>query len=108
MLSYELADVLVSSLFRDYQPRWLGWDNRPREQLMAFLREAHFRDAGQLAAEEHLGIRLGDHAAKFLGPGNWNPRDEPFDEAESTAWVRARKDAKPQASAGRQSAHRHR
>jgi hypothetical protein len=61
-LSYELAYVLVSILLGDH-----------REELPGFLRAAVQRDLGAAAAEDHLGMSLGELAAMFLGPGDWEP-----------------------------------
>ena len=61
-LSYELAYVLVSILLGDR-----------RDRLRAFLRAATEADFGAAAAERHLGMTLGQLAAQFLGPGDWEP-----------------------------------
>lgn len=45
-------------------------------QFRAFLQNARWEDAGENAAQEHLGYSLGDLAAQFLGEGNWAPRPE--------------------------------
>jgi hypothetical protein len=65
MLSYNLAQVLVHKLAtaRDIA----------REQLQAFLAASDAADAGQAAALRHLDLSLGDLAASFLGPGQWEP-----------------------------------
>jgi hypothetical protein len=74
--SYQLAEILVRLILEDFRPRWFGWDQRPAAQLLAFLREAKANDAGQSAAKEHLGMTLGQLAAKSLGPGEWEPETE--------------------------------
>jgi hypothetical protein len=61
-LSYELAYVLVSILVGDH-----------REALPGFLRAATRSDVGAAASEDYLGISLGELAAMFLGPGQWEP-----------------------------------
>ena len=43
------------------------------EQFSAFVQTAHYSDAGQTAALDHLGRCLGDVAVEFLGPGDWRP-----------------------------------
>jgi hypothetical protein len=65
--SYQLAEILLRLLLTDYQPRWFGFDQAPIRQLMNFLRNAHRDDAGEAAAQEHLGLSLDDIAAKSLG-----------------------------------------
>ena len=62
-LSYELAYVLVSILVGDH-----------RQRVPAFLRAAKTSDFGASAAEDHLGMTLGELATQFLGPGDWEPR----------------------------------
>ena len=71
--SYQLAEILMRLFLADYKPRWFGFDRRLLQQVLTFLREASSADAGQAAAIEHLGITLGQHAAKSLGPGDWEP-----------------------------------
>jgi hypothetical protein len=72
-LSYQLAEILTTVLFLDYRPRWLGLNKEPRRRLLAFLREADASDCGQAASREHLYLGLGELAARFLGPGEWDP-----------------------------------
>jgi len=60
-LSYSLAEILVNLL--------LGESN----EFVAFLKQAHWEDAGQTAALDVLGADLGQTAATFLGDGNWRP-----------------------------------
>jgi hypothetical protein len=70
---YQLAEILVRLLLEDFRPRWFGFDRKPLDSLMAFLTSAQRDDAGQAAAREHLGMTLGQLAARSLGPGNWEP-----------------------------------
>lgn len=70
---YQLAEILVRLLLEDFRPRWFGFDHRPLDSLMAFLTSARRDDAGQAAAQENLGMTLGQLAARSLGPGNWEP-----------------------------------
>jgi hypothetical protein len=72
-LSYELAEVLMRLLVEDHRPRWFGLAKEPQRRFFAFLREADEVDCGEAAARKHLGMGLGDVAAKFLGPGDWEP-----------------------------------
>ena len=73
---YQFAEILVRLLLEDFRPRWFGFDQRPLESLMAFLKSARQEDAGQAAAQEHLGMTLGQLAARSLGPGSWEPPAE--------------------------------
>lgn len=43
------------------------------EQFSAFVQTAHYSDAGQTAALDHLGRSLEEIAVEFLGPGDWRP-----------------------------------
>lgn len=61
-LSYSLAEVLVRNLLSDHP-----------QQAMDIVRLAHFRDAGDLAFQQSLGVGLADRVAQFLGPGDWQP-----------------------------------
>jgi hypothetical protein len=79
-LSYQLAEVLMQILVEEHQPPWFGFFGTDRRaKLLAFIGAAKADDAGQAAAREHLGYGLGELAAKFLGPGDWepNPADRP-------------------------------
>lgn len=60
-LSYSLAEILVKLLLS------------LSKEFVAFLKEAHWEDAGQTAALAVLGTDLGQTAATFLGEGNWRP-----------------------------------
>ncbi|NLX58562.1 MAG: hypothetical protein GXY74_05675 [Phycisphaerae bacterium] len=71
-MCYELAHILVQPLVEDHRPRWFGLSRRHHRAFMAFLREAAEFDGGDSACIEHLGLSLGDLAARFLGPGNWS------------------------------------
>jgi hypothetical protein len=72
-LSYQLAEIIVRHLLQGFEPRWFGWVQKPRQQLIAFLRTAKREDHGMAACRECLGFDLGDLAATFLGPGSWSP-----------------------------------
>jgi hypothetical protein len=72
-LSYQLAEIIVRHLLQEFEPRWFGWVQKPRQHLIAFLRTAKRQDHGMAACRECLGFDLGDLAAKFLGPGLWSP-----------------------------------
>lgn len=61
-LSYSLAQVLVRNMIADH-----------RKKFQEFLRAADWKDAGEAAAREKLGVSLADCVAQFLGPGNWRP-----------------------------------
>ncbi len=61
-LSYHLSQTLVRPLLAD-SPR----------QFLAFASAARWEDCGAAAAKEHLGMALGELAARCLGPGDWEP-----------------------------------
>lgn len=63
-LSYELAQVLVSLIARDY------------EALRRFCVAAKREDGGEAAADGCLGHTLAELAAAVLGPGEWAPRPQ--------------------------------
>jgi hypothetical protein len=60
-LSYSLAETLVDILVQDF----------PRSKFIEFVAQARARDGGQAAANQCLGINLGDLVSVFLGPGEW-------------------------------------
>ena len=60
-LSYHLAQLLVRNISQDY------------EQFVHFCKSAHSDDGGKTAAQEVLGISLGDLLTGLLGDGNWSP-----------------------------------
>lgn len=60
-LSYSLAEIVLKLLSE--QPGDFG----------LFLTQADWRDAGQTAAIDCLGIDLGTAISTFLGEGNWRP-----------------------------------
>ena len=43
-------------------------------RFRAFIGEADAKDAGEAAAQDHLGLSLGEVAADFLGGGDWEPQ----------------------------------
>ena len=73
-LSYQLSEILLRLLYEDFRPRWFGFDKEPARKLSAVLGSARADDCGQAAAEEHLGMTVGQLAGKFLGPGDWEPK----------------------------------
>jgi hypothetical protein len=73
-LSYQLGEILARLLVEEAKPRWFGWDRGPQKRFLAFLQNAKWSDCGEAAISEHLGVTLGDLAARFLGPGDWMPR----------------------------------
>ncbi|HYG22975.1 MAG TPA: hypothetical protein VEH04_09350 [Verrucomicrobiae bacterium] len=60
-LSYSLAEILLTLA------------EEQSGDHASFLRNAHYDDAGQTAAFDHLGVDLADLASTFLGPGEWRP-----------------------------------
>lgn len=65
-ISYDLAHVMMIKLEAVLKPA--------KEDLLGFILDASYQDAGEGAAQKHLEISLGDLAASFLGPGDWAPR----------------------------------
>jgi hypothetical protein len=72
-LCYQLAEIIMRNLIEDHRPRWFGWDRDGQRSFLDFLRCADASDFGEGAAKEHLGLSIGDLAARFLGPGPWLP-----------------------------------
>lgn len=60
--SYELAEILARNLAAEHGPAFFD-----------FVAEARAGDAGRAAADRVLGRSLGECAAAFLGPGDWEP-----------------------------------
>jgi hypothetical protein len=79
--SYDLARLLVQLLIEEHQPGFFGFGRRKQARLLEFIRHARASDAGQASAHDHLLCDLGEVAAKFLGPGDWNPK--PSDQGDS-------------------------
>jgi hypothetical protein len=52
-------------------------------RLRQFIGEASWNDAGEAAAQQHLGLGLGEVAAEFLGDGNWAPAPKRWNLAEA-------------------------
>ena len=65
-MAYDLARVLFNLLHTKIRPDPVDFRN--------FVRTANRSDAGEDAAMCNFGISLGDLAAIFLGPGDWEPR----------------------------------
>jgi len=61
-LSYSLAEIILTLLL-EQKGNWSG-----------FVKQAHWRDAGQTAAVDCLGVDLGGVMSTFLGEGDWRPR----------------------------------
>ena len=61
-LAYSLARILLALIT---QEKW---------NLSQFVQHADHADAGEQAAEKHLGRTLGELAGLFLGPGDWMPK----------------------------------
>jgi hypothetical protein len=71
--AYKLSEVLLLTLLSDYQPRWFGLVRGHQAKLAGFLSTANASDAGEAAAQKHLGMSVADLAARYLGPGPWTP-----------------------------------
>lgn len=63
-LSYQLSDILFRNL-RNHRQHG--------RRLGEFVTTASRKDAGAAACKACFGRTLGDVAAEFLGPGNWEP-----------------------------------
>lgn len=61
-LSYNLAHVLVRNISQEYS------------SFKSFCTNANFEDAGEEAAQKHLGYSLEQIVGTFLGEGNWVPK----------------------------------
>lgn len=72
-LSYQLAEVLMRLLVEEFRPRWFGFVNEPQQRFFAFLKNAMVHDCGSEAARVNLRMSLSQIAARFLGPGDWEP-----------------------------------
>jgi hypothetical protein len=72
--TYQLADWIFRILAEEHRPAWFGlFGSAKRKKLHDFVASARADDFGAAAAERHLGYTLGSLAAKFLGPGDWEP-----------------------------------
>jgi len=60
-LSYQMAQLLISRLAREY------------DAFCEFINRVDRNDGGENAMQEVYGISLGDLAASFLGEGEWQP-----------------------------------
>lgn len=63
-LSYQLAQVLVTNLSKNYDP------------FVDFANHAHYHDGGEAAMQETYGFSLGDLVSSVLGEGPWVPKPE--------------------------------
>jgi hypothetical protein len=61
-LSYNLGEILVDILVQDF----------PRPRFIEFVTHASASDGGRAAADQCLGINLGDLVSVVLGPGQWD------------------------------------
>lgn len=62
---YEMSRILFRLLTQS--------SHHAPDRLRQFIRAASWIDAGESAAQQHLGLSLGDAASDFLGDGNWTP-----------------------------------
>lgn len=63
-LSYHLAEILIRNILA-----------KQKSQVIEFIQQACWQDAGNKAALGCLGRPLSDLATEFLGPGEWSPPD---------------------------------
>jgi hypothetical protein len=66
-LSYNLSQVFTRRIASDWPKR-----------IMAFVRDATYKDGGDASARQHLGVSLQKLAESFLGPGDWEFRPPEF------------------------------
>ena len=79
-LAYSLSRVLLHLIYTEVRP--------PEGHFRRFVLTADWADAGAAAAQEHLEIPLENLIAAFLGPGDWMPLPESWEqepEGENTA-----------------------
>jgi hypothetical protein len=60
-LSYNLAHIIARNISQDFTA------------FAKFSHSANYEDAGELAAQEFLGLSLTQIVGSFLGEGNWQP-----------------------------------
>jgi len=71
-LSYQMAQVLVTNLSKDY------------ETFQKFANAANHSDGGEAAMNHVYGLSLGDLAASFLGEGDWHPKPKNWPSTEKS------------------------
>ncbi len=64
-LSYNMAQVLWRKVEVDLAV--------PHAEMLRFILDAHFEDAGEAACRTNFGLSLGDLVMDFLGEGTWAP-----------------------------------
>ena len=64
-VSYSLASILLDNLHKGLRPDAMAFRR--------FVQQSDAQDAGAAAAREQLDLELGDLAASYLGPGDWQP-----------------------------------
>ena len=74
-VSYTLARILLDFIVTDIHPSPADFRD--------FVVHAHWKDSGQAAARDYLGVELNDLVSAFLGPGEWQPR--PMTDDKTTA-----------------------
>ncbi|MGF1655631.1 MAG: hypothetical protein ACFCU3_01490 [Verrucomicrobiales bacterium] len=65
-LSYNLAQVIWRKIEGDLRA--------PRTEILRFILNAHYADAGETACQAVFDLSLGDLVTDFLGDGNWTPQ----------------------------------
>ena len=71
-LAYSLSRILLNLIYIEIRP--------PEGESRRFVLSATWTDAGAAAAREHLDIPLENLVAAFLGPGDWTPRPESWNQ----------------------------
>ena len=67
-LSYNLSQVLWRKIEGDL--------SAPRSEILRFISEAHYEDAGESAFGDVFELSLGELVMDFLGEGEWAPEPE--------------------------------
>jgi len=76
-LSSSLAEILIDVIQREVRP--------DPDTFRGFVAAANFQDGGESAAQEHLGVGLGEIASVFLGDGDWTLRPATWQSSEEPA-----------------------
>jgi len=76
-LSDSLAEILIDVIQREVRP--------DPDTFRAFVAAATFKDGGESAAQEHLGVGLGEITSVILGDGDWTPQPARWDKCKEPA-----------------------
>lgn len=77
-LSYALAEIIWQRIENDL--------NATQEEILTFISEAHYEDAGEPVFQEIFGLSLADLVASFLGEDtDWSPRPQEWEMGQSSS-----------------------